>query len=175
MKFIEITIRIIACCCIASYVSYAYAQTQEISSQSCESINGLYQFLGKNEDGDPREPSFVEVLFGSQIRNGKPTATELNYDAASNFMHVRIHRENQTPDPDFSLKVKCDAGIVVFEDSKSGHGDGSSYEMKSIFRISKDPSNALAVHKIYTIKSTNLLFFWSERSGEAHIRFLPKE
>lgn len=175
MKFIEIIIRIVVCYWIATYVSYVNAQTQEISNQSCESINGLYQFLGKNEDGDPREISFVEALFGSQIRNGKPTATELNYDAASNFLHVRIHRENQTPDPDFSLKVKCETGIVVFEDSKIGHGDGSSYEMKSIFRIAKDSLNTLVVHKTYTIKSTNLLFFWKERKGEAHIRFQPEK
>ena len=172
---LDITMRIMACCWVASYASHANAQAQEIPSQSCESISGLYQFLGEDEDSAPRRPSFTEVLFGPQVWSGKATATELNYDAASNSLHVRIRKENQDPDPDFSLKVTCEAGIIGFEDSKSGHGDGSSYEMKSIFRISKDVSNALVVHKIYTVKSTNLLLFWKERKGEMKIRFRPKE
>lgn len=169
------TMRIIVGCWVVFYVSHASAdslQTQEISNQSCSSISGFYQFLGQNNDSDPRRLSFTEALFGPQIWSGKGTATELNYSPASNLLHVKIHRENLEPDPDFSPKVNCQAGVISFEYSKNGYGDGSRYETKSIFRISKDNANVLFVHKIYSIKSIGL-FSSKESNGEMTTRFLP--
>ena len=133
----------------------------------------MYQFFGQDEDDKLRRRTLTEVLVGPLLLSGKGTATELSYDSANNLLHIRIRRENLPPDPDFFVKVECLNGMLVFENSKSGHADGSTYEVESKFRFSKDSVGDLIVHEVYSVKSTNLGFFWKKRNGEAVTRFHP--
>lgn len=172
MKLLYAITRMIVTCLCITYVSFANAE-QGASIELCDSINGIYQFFGQDDDGDPHIRSLTEVLSGPLLLSGKAIATELLYDSTSSLLRIRVRRENLEPDPDFSLPVKCIAGVVTFEDRKDGHADGSTYDMKSSFRFWKDSAGVLVVHKTYTIKSTNLLFFSKERSGDEITRFSP--
>lgn len=173
--YMKIIFKLLIVCIISTNLHTAKAdisQSQESANELCNKISGVYQFLG--ETNSHRMQSLLNALFGT-ISNysGQETAAELNYDAVRSMLRIRILRGTLEPFSDFSLKAKCNAGELSSEDSNNGYADGSYYKMNSVFQFSKDNENSLVVHKIYVVKSTLLVLFWKERTGEETTRFRP--
>ncbi|MDO9052972.1 MAG: hypothetical protein Q7U37_03440 [Gallionella sp.] len=159
-------------CANSATVNAQNLDSRKVSEQLCHSISGTYRYVGETS-GEIDGVSLIGVMFGKPLIKGEPMETELIHNVENSTLRIKVYGKDVEPVPDFSINIGCVAGVLVYEYSERGHGDGSTYDMKSTFRFSKDNTGALVVHKIYSVKSTNLLFFKSKSRGEAIIRFLP--